>query len=161
MRLSESKKRRQYCLMSSAQLFYGLCLRSVAHLLTCCFSGNVPLLHMFRYVSDSVLPGLPTASNKRWGEKAWVRLPKSSIKSYTLSLQTTWTGFNPYLYSGRSSSAGPTLVEKRSFILNRGIVTDNVCHTPGARMVCSAFHSTKAVVSQVGALLMCSQACWD
>ena len=40
----------------------------------------------------------------------------------------------------------------RSFILNRGIVTDNVCHTPGARMVCSAFHSTKPVVSQVGAL---------
>ena len=60
-RLSESKKRRQDCLMSSAQLFYGPCLQSVAHLLTCCFSGNVPLLHTSRYVipHDSVLPGLP------------------------------------------------------------------------------------------------------
>ena len=37
-RLSESKKRRQDCLMSSAQSFYGPCLQSVAHSLTCCFS---------------------------------------------------------------------------------------------------------------------------
>ena len=58
---SESKKRRQDCLMSSAQSFYGPCLQSVAHSLTCCFSGNVPLLHTSRYVipRDSVLPGLP------------------------------------------------------------------------------------------------------
>jgi len=77
-RLSESKKRRQDCLMSSAQSFCGLCLQSVGHSLTCCFSGNVPLLHTSRYAipRDSVLPGLPrvsTASDKRWGEKAWVR----------------------------------------------------------------------------------------
>jgi len=42
-------------------------------------------------------------------------------------LQTAWTGFDPNLYSGGSSSAGPVLVEiatARSFILNRGIVTD-------------------------------------
>ena len=76
--LSESKKRRQVCLMSSTQSFYGLCLQSVAHSLVCCFFGNVPLLHTSRYVipCDSVLPGLPrvsTASEKRWGEKAWVR----------------------------------------------------------------------------------------
>jgi len=47
-------------LMLSAQSFYGLCLRSVAHSLTCCFSGNVQLLHTSRYVipRDSVLPGL-------------------------------------------------------------------------------------------------------
>ena len=69
---------RQDCLMTSAQLFYGPCLQSVVHSLTCCFCGNVPLLHTSRYVipRDSVLPGLPcvsTASNKRWGEKAWVR----------------------------------------------------------------------------------------
>ena len=49
-RLSESKKRRQDCLMSSAQSFYGLCLRSVAHLLTCqgrrqlCKSGGANTL---------------------------------------------------------------------------------------------------------------------
>ena len=58
--------------------FYGLCLRSVAHSLTCCFSENVPLLHTSRYVipRDPVLPGLPPVSNasdKHWGEKAWVR----------------------------------------------------------------------------------------
>jgi len=49
-RLSESKKRHQDCLMSSAQPFYGPCLQSVAHSFTCCFSGNVPLLHTSRYV---------------------------------------------------------------------------------------------------------------
>jgi len=76
--LSESKKRHQDCLMLSAQLFYGPCLRSVSHSLNCCFSGNVPLLHTSRYViaCESVLPGLPhgkyTASDKCWGEKAWV-----------------------------------------------------------------------------------------
>ena len=60
-RLSESEKRRQDCLMLSTQSFYGPCLQSVAHSLTCCFSGNVPLLHTSRYVipHDSVLPGLP------------------------------------------------------------------------------------------------------
>jgi len=49
--------------MSSAQSFYGPCLQSVAHSLTCCFYGNVPLLHTSRYVipHDSVLPGLPPA----------------------------------------------------------------------------------------------------
>lgn len=36
---------------------------------------------------------------------------ESSIKGSTLSLQTAWTGFNPYLYSGGSSLAGSTLVE--------------------------------------------------
>ena len=48
-------------------------------------------------------------------------LPKSSL------LQTAWTGFDPYLYSGGSSSAGPALMliaTARPFILNRGIVTD-------------------------------------
>jgi len=60
-RLSESKKRCYDCLMSSTQSFYGLCLRSVVHSLTCCFPGYVPLLHTSRYVipRDSVLPGLP------------------------------------------------------------------------------------------------------
>jgi len=38
-RLSESKKRRQDCLMSNAQLFYGPCLQSVTHSLTCCCPG--------------------------------------------------------------------------------------------------------------------------
>jgi len=55
-RLSEPKKCCQDCLISSAQSFYSLCLQSVAHSLTCCFSGNVPLLHSSRYVTtrDSV-----------------------------------------------------------------------------------------------------------
>jgi len=38
-RLSESKKHRQDCLMSSAQSFYSPFLQSVVHLLTCCFPG--------------------------------------------------------------------------------------------------------------------------
>jgi len=60
-RLSQSKKRRQDCLMLSAQSFSGLCLQLVAYSLPCCFSGNVPLFHTSRYVipRDSVLPGLP------------------------------------------------------------------------------------------------------
>jgi len=45
--LSESKKRYQDCLMSSAQLFYGPCLQSVAHSLTpflpgMCHSSTLP-----------------------------------------------------------------------------------------------------------------------
>ena len=54
--LSESKKHRQDCLMSSAQSFYSPCLWLVVHLLTHCFSRNVPLLHISRYViaCDSV-----------------------------------------------------------------------------------------------------------
>ena len=28
--------------------------------------------------------------------------------------QTAWTGFNPYLYRGGSSSAGPSLVKKKN-----------------------------------------------
>jgi len=38
---------------------------------------------------------------------------------------------------------------------------NNVCHAPGARMVWSAFHFTKAVVSQIGALRMGLQSCGD
>jgi len=59
--LSESKKCRQDCLMSSAQSFCGPCLQLIVHWLICCFSRNVPLLHTSRYVipHDSVLPGLP------------------------------------------------------------------------------------------------------
>ena len=39
----------------------------------------------------------------------WVlnHLPECSIKSSTLSVQTAWTGFNPYLYSGGSSWQQP------------------------------------------------------
>ena len=60
-------------------------------------------------------------------------LPKSSIKSSLSPLQTAWTGFDPYLNSGGSFSARLALVEiaaARSFILNRGIVTDAMSATP-------------------------------
>ena len=60
-------------------------------------------------------------------------LPKSSIKSSTLSLTNSLDRFDPYLYSGGSSSAGPALVEiatARSYILNRGIVTVTMSATP-------------------------------
>jgi len=46
------------------------------------------------------------------------------LRAITLSLQTAWTGFDPNLYCGGSSSAGPALVEiatARSFILNRAL----------------------------------------
>ena len=60
-------------------------------------------------------------------------LSECSIKSSTLSLQTAWTGFDPYLYSGGSSPAGPALVENSNckvFIFNRGIVTDIISASP-------------------------------
>jgi len=58
---------------------------------------------------------------------------KAQLKAPLSPLQTAWTGFNPNLYSGGSSSAGTALVEiatARSFILNRGIVMDTMSATP-------------------------------
>ena len=77
-RLSESKKRCQDCLMSSAQSFYGPCLRSLAHSLTCCFSGRChsstrPGTSYHGTQFYQAFPHVSTASDKRWGEKAWVR----------------------------------------------------------------------------------------
>jgi len=60
-------------------------------------------------------------------------LPKSSIKSSTLSLQTACTGFYHYLYSSGSSLAGPTLVESSNCKVSytqQGIVTDIMPATP-------------------------------
>ena len=37
----------------------------------------------------------------------------------------------------------------KSFIINRGIMIDNACHTPRVRMVCSAFHAIKAVSARL------------
>jgi len=74
-------------------------------------------------------------------------LSKSSIKSSTLSLQTNWTTFDLYLDSKESSPLWWKIATARYF--NR------------ARMVCSAFFSVKAVVSQVGALQTDLQACGD
>ena len=55
-------------------------------------------------------------------------------------------------YSGRSSSAGSGLVESSNckvFHSQQGLCDGyNACHTPRAMMVCSAFHSIQAVVSQ-------------
>jgi len=58
---------------------------------------------------------------------------KAQLRAPLSPLQTAWTGFDPYLYSGGSSSAGPALVEiatARSLYLNRGIVTDIMSATP-------------------------------
>ena len=77
--LSESKKRRQDCLMSSAQLFYGPYWQLVAHLLTCCFfrecatPPHVQVCHTTVTQFYQAFPRVSTASNKRWGKKAWVR----------------------------------------------------------------------------------------
>ena len=97
------------------------------------FKKNVP-------VGGALLPNVCSLTPPK---KAQLRAPLSP-------LQTAWTGFNPNLYSGGSSSAGPALVEiatVRSFIVytQQGHCDwHNVCHTPGARMVSSAFHSTEA-----------------
>jgi len=45
------------------------------------------------------------------------------------------------------------------FYTQRGCDWHNICHAPGARIVCSAFHSIKAVVSQVTALRTGLQTC--
>ena len=50
----EHKKLHQDCLISSAQLLHVPCLQSVAHLLTCGYSGNVPILH-----TSTQHPGIP------------------------------------------------------------------------------------------------------
>jgi len=58
---------------------------------------------------------------------------KAQLRAPLSLLQTAWTGIDPNLYSGGSSSTGPALVEiatARSFILNRGIVTDTMSATP-------------------------------
>jgi len=77
---------------------------------------------------------------------------KAQLRAPLSPLQTAWTGFDPNLCSGGSSSAGLTLVEiatARFFYTQQGHCDwHNVCLTPGARMVCSAFHST--VVSHQG-----------
>ena len=75
---------------------------------------------------DAIIPTLPNACSLAPPKKAQLRAPLSP-------LQTAWTGFDPNLYSGGSLSAGPALVEiatARSFILNRGIVTDTMSATP-------------------------------
>jgi len=88
--LSESKKRRQDCLMLSTHSFYSLCLRSVAHSLTCCFPGMChsstrpgTSLHVTKFYQ--IFPRISTASDKCSGEKAWVRgYTQSTIVWFTL-----------------------------------------------------------------------------
>jgi len=94
-RLSESKKRRHDCLMSSAQSFYGPSLQSVAHSLSCCFPGNlyrmchsshVQVRHTHVTQFYQVFPRISTASDKRWDEKAWVRGYTNTIYMYSRML---------------------------------------------------------------------------
>ena len=70
--------------------------------------------------------------------KQLLKSPPKSLSS-TLSLQTAWTGFNPYLYSSRSSSAcrlcsGGSSNYKVFYTRQGHCDRHNVCHTPGARM---------------------------
>ena len=93
-------------------------------------------------------------------ERPWLVLGGSFLFSFAcvsslITLQTVWTGFNPRIYSDGSPQQIPLwwkIATAKSFVLSNGIVTDNVCHSSRAWMLCSAFHSTKAIVSQVGAL---------
>jgi len=57
---------------------------------------------------------------------------KAQLRAPLSPLQTAWTGFDPNLYNGGSSSAGPALVEiaiARFFYTQQGIVTDTMSAT--------------------------------
>ena len=84
--LSEPEKYHQYCLMSSVQSFYGLCLRSVVHSLTCSFLGichsstcppNVQVGHHnlpgLSRVSINLILQATNTGEKRPGYEAWVQ----------------------------------------------------------------------------------------
>ena len=75
---------------------------------------------------------------------------KAQLRAPLSPLQTAWTCFDPCLYSGGSSFSRPCSGGKSNckiFYTQQGHCDwHNVCHTPGARLVSSAFHSTKAVV---------------
>ena len=93
-RLSEPKKRRQDCQMSSAQSFYGSCLQSVVYSLTCCFSRMChsstrpgTSYHVTQFYQ--AFPRVSTASDKRWGEKAWVRGYNQPISDLKMAHQVT------------------------------------------------------------------------
>jgi len=54
----------------------------------------------------------------------------AQLRANTLSLETAWTGFDPNLYSGGTSSAGPALVEiatARSFLYSTGALWLTQC----------------------------------
>ena len=83
------------------QSFYSPCLQSVAHSLNCNFSGNVPLLHTSKYITEhdqfyQAFPCVSTASDKHWGEKAWVRGYSAYSSSFTSqqSNVTKWRGLD-------------------------------------------------------------------
>ena len=74
-RLPESKKRHQDCLMSSAQSCYGPCLQSLVHW-ECATALHIHPTSRYVIAHDQfyqAFPSISTASNKRWGEKAWVQ----------------------------------------------------------------------------------------
>ena len=116
--LSESKKHCQICLMSSTQLLYGLCSQSVAHSLTC---GNVPPLHTSGYVIARdqcyhASPGISTASDKRWGEKAWVRGYRCAC-AVCINYRSGW-GLRLILQTLRTSSSNFGILFLTSGIIN-------------------------------------------
>ena len=88
----------------------------------------------------------------------WVIFSRPKVSS--VKGQICWSSlrFDPYLYSGGSSSAGPTLVENCycKVVYTQWVCCDryNVYHTPGARMKCSAFRSIKVVVSRSVAVVI-------
>ena len=84
--------------------------------------------------------------------------PKSST---ALSLQTTQTSFDPNYVAVRVSQKWPMqdlLYTQQGHCVRHSVP---VTLQARARVVCSGFHSTKAAVSQVGALRIGLQACED
>ena len=160
--LSELKKHHQDCLMSSAQSFYGPCSISSVR-----FIGEwaTPPLHVHptsRYsvchCTCSVLPDLPrvsTASNKRWGEKSWLRgyLLACSTPSYFLTSfsrsssmivgSTSLSIFLPSRYSSRLTELpGPLYSQstRSSFFLRHWEI---VSMTNQGYSACSDFQTSK------------------
>ena len=116
-RLSESKRRHQGCLMSSAQSFYGPCLDSVAYslavLLGMCYSSTCPgtSLHVISFARPSpmLVPQATKAGVRRPGYEARESLGKTLhiiLECYTHTEMDTliWTHPWRHMYTCCTSS---------------------------------------------------------
>ena len=120
---------RPLCSIYARIIHYQLCRNnSLIYILNYACGNQNPqdlvLLHLHTFNIKKA--GITKCLFSHTSQKAQLRAPLSP-------LQTAWTSFDPNLYSGGSSSAGPALVEiatARSFILTRRNVTDTMSATP-------------------------------
>ena len=94
-RLSEPTNCHQDCLVSSAQSFYGPCLRLVVHSLTWGYSATAPHVHptsRYTIARDQfyqAFPHVSIASDKHWGEKAWVQGYEQWVFAIAMTLRNS------------------------------------------------------------------------